>query len=308
MSDQMLPAPLISIFIISYNQKDFILETLDSAFDQDYPNFEVVISDDASTDGTAEIIAEYKKDDPRLIRILNKTNLGITKNCNICLQSCKGKYIVFLGGDDLFLPGKVSAQIKWLEEDDKRVICGHDCEIFDNSTGEVISIDIPYRQNGYSINSWIQDGMIISAQSLAVRTEAIPDFGFDERTAFVADWKFCIDILLKGGECGYIPGIYSKYRKHETNITRHSTKYMTESYKQSLLDQLYTLSYIEAFYPEHSHACAVRRKKLFYARLQNALANKDYNGSAALLKCLTVTFFSMISKRMVSRKIKNLVK
>jgi glycosyltransferase involved in cell wall biosynthesis len=308
MSDQIATAPLVSIFIVSYNQKDFILETLDSAFDQDYPNFEVVISDDASTDGTAEIIAGYRISDPRFIKIFNKTNLGITKNCNVCLKSCKGKYIVFLGGDDLFLPGKVSAQIKWFEEDDQRVICGHDCEIFDDSTGGVISIDIPYRKEGYNISSWIKDGMIISAQSLAVRSSAIPSFGFDQRTAFVADWKFCLDILLKGGECGYIPGVYSKYRKHETNITKSSTKYMTESYKQSLLDQLYTLSYIEAFYPEYSFACTVRRKKLFYARLHSAFTNKDYIRCILLLKCLTVTFFSMISKRLVYKKIMILLK
>ena len=306
MTDNEPYAPLVSIFIVSYNQKEFIIDTLNSAFAQDYPNFEVVISDDASTDGTAVLIDEYSKKKPTLIKILNKTNLGITKNCNVCLRNCKGKYIVFLGGDDLFLPNKISKQVKWLEQDENRVLCGHDCEIFDDEIGKIISIDIAYRKEGYGLSSWIKNGMIISATTIMVRSSSIPEFGFDERTAFVADWKLCIDILLKGGECGYIPGIYSKYRRHSNNITLRSLKYMSETYKQSHLDQLFTLSYIEAFYPEYSRDCKIRRKKLFYVRLLDSIKHKDYRISISLLACFTVTFISMFSKKSVSRRIKNI--
>jgi glycosyltransferase involved in cell wall biosynthesis len=301
MIDQ-LSAPLVSIFIISYNQEEFIEATLDSAFNQDYPNLQVVISDDASTDRTVEIIRAYQQKRPELVAIFNTTNLGITKNCNVCLAQCTGEYIAFLGGDDLFLPGKISAQVKWFEEDKDRVICGHDCEIFDNQTKAVLAIDVPYRKKGYGVKSWIEDGMILSAQTLMIRNAARPAIGFDERTGIVADWKFFIDMLLKGGECGYIPGVYSKYRKHSSNITLTSTNYMTAGYKQSLLDQLYTLSYIEAYYPEFSRSCKVRRKKLFYVRLFVAFKHSDSRVVKALISCFTVTAFSVISTRALSNK------
>jgi glycosyltransferase involved in cell wall biosynthesis len=298
-------APLVSIFIVSYNQEEFIEETLDSAFNQDYPNIQVVISDDASTDRTAEIIKAYKQKRSELVTIFNTVNLGITKNCNVCLSKCTGKYIAFLGGDDLFLPGKISAQVKWFEESDNRVICGHDCEIFDNLTKKVLAIDVPYRKKGYGVKSWIEDGMILSAQTLMIRNDARPNIGFDERVEIVADWKFFIDILLKGGESGYIPGIYSKYRKHSSNITLTSSKYMTAGYKQSLLDQLYTLSYIEAYYPEFSRSCKVRRKKLFYARLIMSFRNKDKRVAKELLNCFTVNLFSVYSTRALSNEFKS---
>lgn len=300
--------PLVSVFIISYNQKKFIEETLDSVFAQDYPNFEVVISDDASTDGTAEIIDEYSKKNSRLVKVLNQKNLGITKNSNVCLQHCKGKYIAIMGGDDLLLSHKLSQQVNWLEEDIHRVICGHDCEIFDDITGKTISIEIPYRKAGYNLSSWIKNGMLLPAQTLMVRASAIPEFGFDERTSFVSDWKFCIDILLIGGECGYVPGIYSKYRRHSASITQISSKYMTDNYKQSYLDQLYTLSYVEAFYPKYSRECAIRRKKLFYLRLMDSVKYKDFSNMASLFSCFTITPISMLSKRMLGRKIKNAMK
>lgn len=307
MTNKTSSTPLVSIMVISYNQRKFILDTLDSAFAQDYSNFEVVISDDASTDGTAELIDKYSEKQPSLIKILNKTNLGITKNCNVCLRNCKGKYIAILGGDDLFLPNKLTEQVKWLEQDENRVMCGHDCEIFDDSTGEMIVIDIPYKKGGYGISSWIKNGMIISATSLMVRSSSIPEHGFDERILIVSDWKFCIDILLKGGKCGYIPGIYSKYRRHTTSITQRSAKYMSDIYKQSYLDQLFTLSYIESFYPHYSRDCRIRRNKLFYVRLFDSLKQKDYRTSFSLLSCFTVTFISMLSKKSSLRVIRKIV-
>lgn len=300
--------PLVSVFIISYNQKKFIKETLDSVLSQDYPNFEVVISDDASTDGTAEIIDEYSKKNSRLVKILNKKNLGITKNSNVCLQHCKGKYIAIMGGDDLLLPHKLSKQVSWLEEEINRVICGHDCEIFDDITGRTISIETPYRKDGYNLSSWIKSGMLLPAQTLMIRASAVPQFGFDEKTSFISDWKFCIDILLSGGECGYIPGIFSKYRRHSASITQISLKYMTDNYKQSYLDQLYTLSYVEAFYPKFSRECAIRRKKLFYLRLMDSVKYKDFSNITSLFLSLAITPVSMLSQRMLVRKFKDLVK
>lgn len=298
--------PLVSVFIISYNQKKFIEETLESVFRQDYSNFEVVISDDASTDGTVDIIKKYCNEFTNLRAIFNNKNIGITKNSNVCLRHCKGKYIAIMGGDDLLMPNKLSKQVKWLEEDPRRVICGHDCEIFDDITGKTISTEISYRKEGYSISSWIKNGMILPAQTLMVRTDAIPDFGFDERTSFVSDWKFCIDILLAGGECGYIPGIYSKYRRHSSSITQISSKYLTTNYKQSYFDQLITLSFVESFYPQYSRDCTIRRRKLFYSRLIDSLSHKDFKNAFSLLSCFSISPISIISNRLIKRKLINL--
>jgi len=76
--------PLVSIHIITYNQIDFIHDTLTSALEQDYENLEVVVADDGSTDGTAEVILEYAKKYPnRLLPLVGGPNLGITGNSNV---------------------------------------------------------------------------------------------------------------------------------------------------------------------------------------------------------------------------------
>ena len=126
-----MPKPLVSILIISFNQEAFIEEALKGALEQDYENLEVVVADDGSTDRTPDIILSYAdRYKGRLVAIVGKPNLGITGNSNRGLSLCKGKYIAFQGGDDVFLPGKISAQVDWMEERDSRVLCGHQVEVF----------------------------------------------------------------------------------------------------------------------------------------------------------------------------------
>lgn len=100
--------PLVSVHVITFNQAHLIHETLQSILAQDYANIEIIVADDGSTDGTANIISEYANQYPsKIIPLVAGPNLGITGNSNRGLQACKGKYIAFIGGDDLFLPSKI---------------------------------------------------------------------------------------------------------------------------------------------------------------------------------------------------------
>ena len=88
--------PLVSVAIITYNQADIIHETLPETINQQYSNLEVIIADDGSTDGTAQIILEYAGKYPdRVIPVLSNRNNGITINSNQALEACHGKYVAF---------------------------------------------------------------------------------------------------------------------------------------------------------------------------------------------------------------------
>ena len=213
--------PLVSILIISYNQKEYVGEALTGALEQDYENLEVVIADDGSTDGTAEVILQYAEKYPdRLVPLVGGPNLGITGNSNRALKACKGKYIAFMGGDDVLLPGKISAQVKWMEKDENRVLCGHAVHILRDD--EVIDTPRITKKNGRGTG--YQDYIKnitepFPAVAIMVRSKCIPDYGFDERVPLVSDWKMWIDCLGEQGEYGFVEGVYARYRKHEKNIT-----------------------------------------------------------------------------------------
>lgn len=97
--------PIVSVVIPSFNRAELIGETLNSVRAQTLPDWEAIIVDDGSTDGTMEILRQYESADPR-IRIFSRNRLP--KGANTCrnsgLSSARGKYIVFLDSDDLLAP------------------------------------------------------------------------------------------------------------------------------------------------------------------------------------------------------------
>ncbi len=94
--------PTITIVTISYNSSEYICETIESVLSQSFADFEYLISDDKSSDNTWKIIQKYK--DPRINAWQNKTNLGEYANRNKTLQEAKGKYIIWIDGDDILYP------------------------------------------------------------------------------------------------------------------------------------------------------------------------------------------------------------
>lgn len=112
--------PLISVLILTYNQRQFIAQAVDSVLAQKTGfNYEIVISDDHSTDGTADILLEYQKRYPVKFKInINNENVGALRNAfEIAVPLCRGKYLAFLEGDDYWNDeSKLERQIRFLEE------------------------------------------------------------------------------------------------------------------------------------------------------------------------------------------------
>lgn len=106
-----MPHPLISICIPTYNGASFLQEALDSIKTQTYKNIEVVVSDDASTDATLELVEAFKKEGPFPVRAFHHSPSGIGANWNHCLKHAKGEYIKFLFQDDVLLPTCVEEMV-----------------------------------------------------------------------------------------------------------------------------------------------------------------------------------------------------
>jgi glycosyltransferase involved in cell wall biosynthesis len=224
----MLDARSVSVLIISYNQENYIAEAIESAIEQDYDRLTVVVSDDASTDRTPEIIADYAARYPdRLTAVLNPVNGGITANSNAGLRQCEGELVAFMGGDDVLLPGKIAAQVKWFGATPERLLCGHQVEVFYDDGGRPPH---PLSRRLYAGRG--ADAMIrhqpFGATSVMVRRRAIPEWGFRSTLPTVSDIMLWIDILAAGGEYGFVQGTYARYRKHDANISADPFRYLHE--------------------------------------------------------------------------------
>lgn len=241
--------PKVSILIISYNQKDYVAEALESAINQDYENLEVVISDDGSTDGTAEIIAEWQFRYPkRLIALLNRDNVGITRNTNRGLHACTGDFIAFQGGDDILLPGKITAQVNWFEQDRHRVLCGHLIEKFYQDGSKSPHVAKIKLLKGSGPTEIIQHGVPYGATSIMVRASEIPPYGCDEKIPSASDFLLWIEVLSSGGEYGYVDVVYARARRHNSNITNRVFDMLDD------IEQTFLL--VSERYPRYRVLCA----------------------------------------------------
>jgi glycosyltransferase involved in cell wall biosynthesis len=250
--------PLVSISIITYNHVRWIRGCIESALAQDYPNLEIVVADDASTDGTREVVQSLALEYPDVVKpVLSQVNGGITRNSNNALRNCMGKYVALCAGDDILLPDKVRKQAAWMEENDRRVLCGHYVNVM-NATLDV-SEGI-YRtglagEQGEGCVCVIRygPGSTFQGSSVMVRREAIPAGGFDERIPIASDWKFMIDVIGEMGVWGTVPEVLCLYRRHTGNVT-------TLRYEAILMDTLKTLELVGAERPWlGSETVAVRR-------------------------------------------------
>jgi glycosyltransferase involved in cell wall biosynthesis len=278
--------PLVSIAIIAYNQIGFIEEAINNAVVQDFDNLEVVVADDGSTDNSAEVIQYYAQEYPdRIVPLVGGPNLGITGNSNRALKACRGKYICFQGGDDVLLPGKVTRQVDWMEADEQRILCGHDIEIFESSSGRILALwsDIKPLRSGEGAASVIRYGAPFATSSLMVRASSIPPYGFDPRVSLVSDWKLWIDCLANGGKFGYIDGIYARYRTSEFNASRR-----TQAISQ---DTLVTLSLVESTYPELIKYCKYTRARTYYELGIYYMKKQQYQQARRLFQSALSTAF-----------------
>lgn len=106
-----LKAPLVSVIVPVHNAEAYVGEALDSILSQDYPSVEVIAVDDGSCDGTATVLARYQD----RVHAVSQPNQGAAAARNRGLALARGDYLAFLDGDDVWLPGKLTAQIAYME-------------------------------------------------------------------------------------------------------------------------------------------------------------------------------------------------
>jgi glycosyltransferase involved in cell wall biosynthesis len=281
--------PKVSVFMPCYNQQDYVAAAIESVLVQDYPELELVIGDDCSTDATWAIVQRYQAAHPDRIRAFrNETNLGITRNCNQVLRRCTGDYVAFHAGDDLWLPGKLNAQVAAMEAAGAS-LSYHDIEVFDSDSGRTLSCWNSGPQGRAPVvgdiraigRRVIEDGTsFMAALSVMVRRDAIPPQGYDERVKVASDWLMWIDVCHQGrGPVVFLPAIYARYRRHASNVTSSMMKYFD--------DELVVLALTEFRHPERAASIARARRRIQYrAAIHHLQAGREKIARYYLLRAM----------------------
>lgn len=194
--------PLVSILIPAYNAEKFVNFALDSALNQTYPNVEVVIVNDGSTDGTAEAVKPYLKS--KKIIYSGQPNGGISKARNNAFSLSHGDYITFLDADDIYAPTKVGEEAAFLESHaDYGVAYCRVLSFYDDTPERIYGYNRPMPSG--DIFKQLLKHQFINPGSVMMRREIFADEkGFNPDFRDAEDWDLWRRISYKGIKFGFV--------------------------------------------------------------------------------------------------------
>ena len=211
---------LLSVCVRTHNQERFIRNALDSVLRQHttFP-FEIIVSDDASSDGTVGILQEYQKQNPEKIRLLlQETNVGGPENLKRVIEASNAKYVTCLDGDDFYMDEyKLQKQVEFLEAHSEYAACFHNTWYADE-TGQLMGLfNRPDFHAVHDAHEFIRERWFVPIHSAALRREYIE---FPEWYSTVMNDDYVVHLsVAKHGPYYYMPDVMVAYRRHSGNTS-----------------------------------------------------------------------------------------
>ena len=218
-------SPKVSVLIITYNQKAFVAQAIDSALMQKINfDYEIVIGEDFSTDGTQDIVKKYASKYPDRIRpLLHNHNLGPPEihgknNFVITFKACKGEYIALLDGDDYWTdPNKLQKQTDFMDNHPECAICFHNVTVFDEDGKHKPLTHRPENPKEIFTLEDLLSGNFIHTCSVIFRRGLFGEFPQWFYECKMGDWPLHI-LNARHGDIGYIDEVMAVYRSQSTGV------------------------------------------------------------------------------------------
>ena len=211
--------PLVSVIMPCYNMERYIADTIHSVINQTYTDWELLIVDDASTDGTVALVQSIAEQDERIRFSVNAEHSGIAPTRNRCIENSTGQYLAFLDADDVWHPNKLQQQLQFMQEH-KVEFSYSSYDLIDENgktLGKTIHTAGDLNYNDYLRNTIIGCSTVMLDKD-RVGLVTVPDFRTSEDTA---TW---LDILKKGFKAYAIEEPLTSYRIRRKSASSNKMK------------------------------------------------------------------------------------
>ena len=246
--------PLISVVMPVYNRINYVDEAVASILNQTHTNFELILADDGSTDGSVGRIGQYARQDGR-IRPVCLPHQGLPRTLNAVIPMARGPFIAFMDSDDVALPDRLQVQLEWMQE--KEIdLCGAQVETFGGET-DLLDVKDGIARLPASHAVIVREMLFqipLFRSALMFKAKVARENPFDE-TMKCTDCEWPYRVVQK---CvtGNVPRVLLKARRHGQNTT-------TVNYARHRIDA--TRSHFKYFYnlyprtplPEYLALCRV---------------------------------------------------
>lgn len=263
-----MASPFVTFFIVSYNQEEFIADAVKGALSQDYPNMEIIISDDCSSDNTWSVIQDTLADyagDKIILLNRNERNLGIREHINkVLYELAKGDIIVFAAGDDVSLPNRTSVSVAFLEKHPEVSSLSFasqqvDKDLKPHPNNAVSSLSTGFDSIITLEDYVLYDYFIFSGDSRVIRRKVIDSF---PRLAYPdAEDIYIFLRSLYVGSIAYLRQPLVLYRHHDNNfsVKKQITKAVFEQTVEKQIWADFDFAIAQGYIQEANRSCVSKR-------------------------------------------------
>ena len=218
--------PLVSVIISCFNHQDFIQSCIESVIRQTYPDIELIVFDDGSSDNSPAILEALSKQHGFYFKA--QENAGLSTTLNRALAMAKGKYLCQLGSDDILMLDKVERQVNYLEQHPDIALLGGNILCIDDAgvikTQQKLT---PYREVDFNTVR-ISPKLGPPAPTMMMRTDVLRGIGGYNPDNNLEDLYLWLKFTHSGHRIAILNDVLAYYRKHSDNTTKNY-RFMTES-------------------------------------------------------------------------------
>lgn len=243
-----MTSPTLSVLLPVYNAELYLRQAIDSVLSQTFTDFELLLLNDGSTDGSEKIIENYK--DPRIHYIKNERNMGLIATLNKGLQLARGKYIARMDSDDVCHPERFQKQVQLLETSDTDVVAstvqmmdagGHPLAAWNADLAHLTPT---------SIQSFLPKDNCIAHPSVMGRASILQSYAYQTNQTEAEDYDLWLRLVADGKKICKIQEPLLHYRFLQTGLTRKEKQSAAERLfrtKKKFLQQRWKEKKINAF-------------------------------------------------------------
>lgn len=223
-------SPMISVIMGIYNCEDTVADAIDSILNQTYQDFELILCDDGSSDGTPAMAERYLAEYPdKIVLIRNDKNRGLNFTLNHCLEYARGKYVARMDGDDLSLPNRFETQVNFLESHPEIAILGASLRSFDENGvwGIRRFADYPQTRDFLHGNPFSHSVVMVRRQAY----EAVGGYSEGKRLMRVEDYHLWVKMYSQGLRGANLQEELYLYRDDRNSYSKRKFRYrLNEAY------------------------------------------------------------------------------
>ena len=226
-------SPKVSVVMSVYNGERYLHKAVDSIFRQTFTDFEFIIIDDGSTDGTGEILKWFRDD--RVLCVRNEENLGLTRSLNKGLALARGEYIARMDADDISMPERLQRQVEYLDQHPHVGLVGVTPVCIDSAGSEQDRLNLLITNE--EIQAQLAQANCFCHGSVMFRRECLDAIGFYDETFLLAQ---DYDLWLRIAELfdvANLPEPLYRLREHNERLSetkeQEQLRYITQAREQA---------------------------------------------------------------------------